>query len=178
MNTATKLDTDCKTCRSHLPDLLLDDAYSATHPELTRHIAACAACRTELNELRSTFALLDEFAAPEPSPYFDSKLHARLREAVVAEPEGLWERMRSFLLFSTGRSFQPAIATALALVLLVGGSGTFLQLRNISGTSGAAASSATVNDLKVLDNNAQAEQQMGQLLDQSGSEDEDMPPAS
>jgi hypothetical protein len=178
MNTETKLDTNCKTCRSHLPDLLLDDAYTASHPELTQHIASCATCRTELAELRSTFAMLDEFAAPEPSPYFDSKLHARLREAVASEPEGFWERMRSFLLFSTGRSFQPAVTSALALVLLVGGSGTFLQLHNLHGAAQDTASSATVNDLKVLDNNAQAEQQMDQLLDQSGSEDEDTPPAS
>jgi len=179
MNTAMKLDTDCKACRSHLPDLLLDEAYTASHPELARHLASCAECRTELTELRSTFALLDEFAAPEPSPYFDSKLHARLREAVASEPEGLWERMRSFLLFSTGRSFQPAVATTLALVLLIGGSGTFLQLRNPHGNPAeAAVPSATVNDFNVLDNNAQAEQQMGQLLDQSGSEDEDTPPAS
>lgn len=179
MNTETKLETACKTCQSHLPDLLLDDAYAASHPEFIQHLASCTACSTELSELRSTFALLDEFAAPEPSPYFDSRLHARLRETVASEPESLWERMRSYLLFSTGRSFQPLMASALALVLLVGGSGTFLQLHNInSAAANAPVSSATVNDLKVLDNNAQAEQQMGQLLDQSGSEDEDTPPAS
>jgi len=172
-----KLDTDCKSCRSHLADLLLDDAYTASHPELAQHLAACAGCRTELNELRSTFALLDEFAAPEPSSFFDTRMHARLREAVAAEPESLWERMRSFLLFSTGRSFQPAVACALALVLLVGGSGTFLQLHNLQSQANTA-SSATVNDLKVLDNNAQEEQQLNQLLDTSGSADEDTPPAS
>jgi predicted anti-sigma-YlaC factor YlaD len=178
MNTAMKLDTDCKSCRSHLADLLLDDAYTASHPELEQHLASCSDCHTELNELRSTFALLDEYAAPEPSPFFDTRLHARLREAVAAEPESLWERMRSFLLFSTGRSFQPAVACALALVLLVGGSGTFLQLHNLQQKPANTAASATINDLKVLDNNAQEEQQMNQLLDTSGSADEDTPPAS
>jgi len=173
-----KLDTDCKSCRSHLADLLLDGAYTASHPELDQHLAACAACRTELNELRSTFALLDEYAAPEPSAFFDTRLHARLREAVAAEPESLWERMRSFLLFSTGRAFQPAVACALAVILLAGSSGTFLELHNMQNISTSAVSSATVDDLKVLDNNAQAEQQMNQLLDTSGSEDEDTPPAS
>jgi len=178
MNTAMKLDTDCKSCRSHLADLLLDDTYIASHPALEQHLAACSSCRTELNELRSTFALLDEYAAPEPSPFFDTRLQARLREAVAAEPESLWERMRSFLLFSTGRSFQPAVACALVLVLAVGGSGTFLQLRNMQQSPANTASSATVNDLKVLDNNAQEEQQMNQLLDTSGSADEDTPPTS
>ena len=171
--------TDCKTCRSHLPDLLLDQDYAASHPELAGHLDTCSDCLTELNELRSTFALLDEFTAPEPSPYFDSKLYARLREAQASEPESFWERMRSFLLFSTGRTFQPAVASALVLVLLIGGGGTFLGVHGLhTANSTTATSSAAVNDLKVLDNNSQAEQQMGQLLDESGSEDEDTPPAS
>jgi hypothetical protein len=178
MNTAMKHDTDCKSCQSHLADLLLDDAYTASHPELAQHLASCAGCRTELNDLRSTFNLLDEFTAPEPSAFFDTRMHARLREAVAAQPENLWERMRSFLLFSTGRAFQPAVACALALVLVIGGGGTFLQLQNTPHTTAHATSSATVNDLKGLDNNIQEEQQLDQLLDTSGSADEDTPPAS
>jgi hypothetical protein len=183
MNTEMKLDTDCKTCRSHMADLLLDANYAASHAELSSHLATCTDCRTELNELHATFALLDEYAAPEPSPYFDSKLHARLREVQTEVPEGLWSRMRSFLLFSTGRSFQPAVATALALVLVAGGGGTFWQLRYANNNAAspminASNTSAAVNDLTVLDNNAQAEQQMGQLLDQSGSEDDDTPPTT
>jgi hypothetical protein len=39
------------------------------------------------------------------------------------------------------------------------------------------APSATVNDLKILDNNSQALQQMDQLLDSSG-DDSSAPPAS
>jgi len=172
--------TDCKTCQAHLPDLLLDEGYAAAHPDLAEHLNACTGCSTELNELRATFALLDEFAAPAPSPYFDTRLHARLREAQQAQPEGFWERIRSFVAFSTGRSFQPAMAGALALVLVVGGGSTVLQVRggNHPAIPVNSASSATVNDLKVLDNNDQAEQQMGQLLDESGSEDGDTPPTS
>jgi anti-sigma factor RsiW len=162
--------TNCKDCRSHLSDLLLDDAYVAAHPELAGHLAACAACRTELAELRSTFALLDTWEAPEPSPFFDSRLHARLREAVAAEPEGFWERTRSFLLFSTGRQFRPAMTGALAFALLLGG-GTFVTLNQVNHTETAA--SATVNDLKILDNNAQALQQMDQLLDESAPNTDD-----
>jgi len=178
MNIELKTQTDCKTCRTHLPDLLLDDAYAASNPKIAAHLKACTVCRTELNELRATFDLLDEFAAPEPSPYFDTRLHARLREAQNAGPESFWERTRSFLLFSTGRAFQPMMASALALVLLVGGGTAFLPGPWHSGPGTAHASSATVDDLKVLDNNAQAEQQMNQLLDTSGSEDDDTPPTS
>jgi anti-sigma factor RsiW len=159
--------TNCKDCRSHLPDLLLDDAYITTHPEFKEHLAACNACRTELAELRSTFALLGEWKAPEVSPYFDSRLHARLREAAAAPPEGLWERTRSFLLFSTGRQFRPALAGALAFVMLIGGGGTFANFYHAANSMPPVADSATVNDLKIMDNNIQAEQQMNQLLDDS-----------
>jgi anti-sigma factor RsiW len=170
---------DCKTCQSHLADLLLDEGYAASHLELAAHLDSCTGCRTELSELRATFALLDEFAAPEPSAFFDTRLHARLREAQAAEPEPFWERVRSFILFSTGRRFQPIVAGSLALALAVGGGTTFLQTRNIqSGSPTAVTASATVDDLKVLDNNVQAEQQMDQLLDESGSADGDGPPTT
>jgi len=164
--------TNCKDCRSKLADLLLDDAYITTHPELKEHLAACAACRAELAELRSTFALLDEWKAPEISPYFDSRLQARLREAASAPPEGFWERTRSFFLFSTGRQLRPALAGALAFVMLIGG-GTFANFYRGASTMPPAADSATVNDLKIMDNNVQAEQQLNQLLDDSTSSTDD-----
>lgn len=163
--------TDCTTCRSYMPDLLLDENFVAARPSLAAHLAACAECRGELVELRSTLALLDEFHAPEPSTYFDSKLHARLREAIAAEPEGFFERVRSFLLFSTGRQLRPALAMSLAFMLLIGG-GTFAGIRQQHANDGAPTTSATVNDLKILDNNAQALQQMDQLLDEGSSSDD------
>ncbi len=167
--------TDCKTCRTHMPDLLLDETFLATHPEMSAHLATCTACAAELNELRSTFALLDTWTAPEPSAYFDSKLHARLREAEAEQPEGFWERTRSFLLFSTGRGLRPALAGSLAFAMLIGGGSFGLYLQHQSASSQA---SATVNDLQILDNNAQAVQQMNQLLDDSGSDDNATPPTT
>jgi hypothetical protein len=133
-------------------------------------MAACDACRNELNELRATFAVLDTWTAPEPSPFFDSKLKARLREAQAAEPEGFWERAKSWMLFSTGRSFRPAMAGALAAVMIAVGGGTFISLRPAPEAAPVAASAA-VNDLRILDNNDQAMQTMDQLLDNSGSDD-------
>ena len=172
MSTTTS-NTDCKTCQAHMADLLLEPGYLAAHPEFQAHMDGCTSCRTELAELHSTMALLDEYTAPEPSPYFDTRLHARLREAQEAAPEGLWERMRSYLTFSTGRSFRPAVTAALALTLIAGGAG-YVGVVGLPG-GGPAQASNTVNDLKVLDNNDTAEQQMGQLLDQSGAEDDDSP---
>lgn len=153
---------NCKTCQTHLPDLLLEDGYEAAHPELAAHLANCEGCATELAELRSTMDVMDAWTAPEPSPYFDSRLRARVREAAAAQPEGLLERMRAFFTFSTGWHLRSAMAGVLMLVLLIGG-GSFAGFEIANRPKPQA--SPTVNDLKILDNNAQAYQQMDQLLD-------------
>ncbi len=162
----------CNDCRSHLADFLLDPA--AVPAGVQEHASGCAACSAELAELRSTFAALDAWTAPEPSPFFDTRLHARLREAQAAAPEGFIERVRSFLLFSTGRHLRPALAGALALVMVVSG-GSFVGIHGLHG--GPAPASAAVNDLKILDNNAVALQQMDQLLDDA-NDDQDTPPTT
>ena len=72
--------------------------------------------------------------------------------------------MRARLLFNTGRQFRPALAGALALVLLIGG-GT---VANVSGIHfGKVPASATVNDLQILEKNDQAFQTMDILEDVS-----------
>lgn len=167
---------NCKTCRTHLPDLLLDDSYAEAHSEIAGHLASCEACAKELAELRATYALLDVWTAPEPSTYFDSRLRARVREAADAQPEGLFERMYAFLRFSTGLQFRSALAGALMLVLLIGG-GTFAGFYEHSAHN-TPQPSATVNDLKILDNNAQALQQMDQLLDPNANADPGDPPTT
>jgi len=161
---------DCGTCRKHLPELLLDDAYAAEQPEFAEHMLGCEGCAAELAELRATFALLDGWTAPEPTPYFDAKVQVRLREELAAAPEGLWERMRSFVLFSTGRGLRPMMAGALALVMLASGGGVLIGLHQ--GPAPAAATSPTVNDLRILDRNAQALQQMDQLLSEPAAGDD------
>ena len=165
----------CHDCQSALPDLLLDPA-SPSNAAARAHLDTCAACREEFNSLEATFALLDLWQAPEPSPYFDQKLAVRLREEQATAPAGWFERMRARLLFNTGRQFRPALAGALALVLLVGG-GTFA---GITGShSSKVEASATVEDLQILDKNDQALQTMDQLLqDDSSTEDANTPPSS
>ena len=163
---------NCKETRERFPDVLLDPA--AVPASVEAHVADCSDCRKELASLIATFAALDAWTAPEPSPYFDTRLRARVREAQAAAPEGFFERMRSFLLFSTGRQLRPAVAGALALVLVVSG-GSYLSLNGVP-TFHNGQPSATVNDLNLLDNNAQALQQMDQLLDDN--EDQETPPTS
>ena len=164
--------TTCKDCQERLPDLLLD---AASVPEaISAHASNCPSCNDDLASLLATFAALDDWTVPEPSAFFDVRLQARVREAQAAAPEGFIERARSFLLFSTGRHLRPALAGALALALIASG-GSFVGLHGFHWTQSNQAS-ATVNDLRVLDNNAQALQQMDQLLDDSN--DEQDPPTT
>jgi hypothetical protein len=174
---------NCKACQSALPDLLFEpvDAQSAVEKvqlsEARAHLAGCAVCAQELSSLEATFALLDAWKAPEVSPYFDQKMAVRLREEQAAPAAGWFERLKDRLLLNTGRQFRPAMAGALALVLIVGG-GSF----GISSFPHAHSvqASATVNDLQILDKNEQALQQMDQLLqdDATDSSNSAAPPQS
>ena len=161
---------NCHTCQAELPELLLDPAIDshAVHA----HLAACPDCQKEFASLKATFALLDAWQAPEPSLYFDQKLAVRMREELANPPEGFFERMRSRLLFNTGRQFRPALVGTMALLILLSG-GTFAGLSTLPDHHAAKVqASATVDDLQILDKNDQAIQQMDQLL----QEDTDEPP--
>jgi hypothetical protein len=93
------------TCEE-VHEFLLDAAQSPV-AAIGEHLRACASCAKELESIQKTMALLDEWHAPEPSPYFDSRLRARLREATVA-PRGWLVWLRA-----------PAIAFALAILMVV-----------------------------------------------------------
>jgi hypothetical protein len=164
----------CRDCQSALPDLLLDPA-APSNAAARVHIDSCADCRRELESLQATMTLLDAWEAPDPSPYFDQKLAVLLREEHAKAPAGWLERLRSRLLFNTGRQFRPALAGALALILLIGG-GTVANLSG--GHSGKVEASAAVTDLQVLDKNDQALQTMDQLLQEDNSNDESPVPLS
>ncbi len=164
----------CHDCKSALPDLLLDPA-APSNAAAREHISSCAECRREFESLQATMALLDEWQAPEPSPYFDQKLAVLLREEQTKAPAGWLERLRARLLFNTGRQFRPALAGAMALALLIGG-GAFANLSGIYAGNGEP--SAAVTDLQVLDKNDQALQTMDLLLQDETSDDAPVMPLS
>jgi hypothetical protein len=165
---------NCKDCQTVLLDLLLEPGAPAS-PDVRSHIESCAECRQEFKSLEATFAVLDAWKVPEPSPYFDQKLAVRLREEQALQPAGWFERLKSRLLFNTGRQFRPALAGALALVLVVGG-GTFADVSGFLNSKPQA--SATVQDLQILDKNDQALQTMDQLLQDVRTADDTSPPSS
>jgi len=158
---------NCKACQAALPDLLLDPAAPG-NAAARAHIATCTGCARELAAFEATLSLLDAWETPEISPYFDQKLAVRLREAQASPAPGWFESIRTRLLLNTGRQFRPALATAMALLLIAGG-----------GTVGLTAFqrpqpvrvSAAVVDLQVLDKNEQVLQQVDQLLQDAAPAD-------
>jgi hypothetical protein len=167
----------CYDCQTALPELLLDPA-APSNAAAREHLKSCLACNQEFQSLEATFDLLDTWQAPEPSLYFDQKLAVRLREEQALPAAGWFERMRSRLLFNTGRQFRPAVAGALAVAFLVAG-GTFADLSGFPHPAKTQIS-ATVNDLQILDKNDQALQTMSLLLQDDGSSNDNLtlPPSS
>jgi len=102
----------CKEIQELLPDLAA--GMVAPTPEVERHIRSCAACSAQLSDFQKTMALLDEWQAPEPSPYFDTRLEARLREEMARPPA------RSFSWLKFGwLKMRPAWAMSAVAVLFV-----------------------------------------------------------
>ena len=166
-STAMNTKTDCKAIKTSLADLLLDP--TAALPAAHQHVAACADCTKELDGLRATMLAMDSWEAPEPSPYFDTRLQAQLREEKANSPAGFLERMRARLMYGSSVHLRPMAAAALALLLMVGG-GTAVWVEH-DVPHPAPQESATVHDLQLLDGNAQVYQQMNSLdadLDDSG----------
>ena len=121
---------NCTGMESKLADLLLDpDAVPA---KVRAHVEQCERCRGELAELQATMSLLDAWEAPEPSPYFLTRLDARMREERQAAPEGWFARLRDRFAYGPAMHVRPLAAMALTVMLLVGG-GAYLGVT--TGTS-------------------------------------------
>jgi len=148
---------NCTGMESRLADLLLDP--EKVPAKVQAHVDGCDHCRAELAELRATMALLDTWESPEPSPYFLTRLDARMREERQAEPEGWLARLRDRLTFGPSMHVRPLAAIAMAVALLVGG-GAYLGINDMDQTAGQPVQAAVVNDLQTLDNNAQLLDQM------------------
>jgi hypothetical protein len=130
---------NCNEVRENLIELLSEGPGD---PAVAAHVRECSACAGELKSLRSTMALMDEWKAPEPSPYFLTRLQAHVREEQQKAPQGWMAWLR-----------RPALAVSLAAVLAAGG--VLMRLSNFTHRepSGQPTVSAAVNDLESLDKN-------------------------
>lgn len=105
---------------SHLtPDTFIDLVDGTVAEREVVHLAECAECREQLDELRAAWALAVDVDVPEPSPWFWDQLSARVREAVAAEPRGGWAWLRPWSWPAAGFATTALVVLA-AFVLLRG----------------------------------------------------------
>ncbi len=147
----------CRKIESNVADLLF--APDSVPASVKAHVQECPDCSRELAEMQATMNLMNAWEAPEPSPYFDTRLHAMLREERAAAPAGIFERIRARLLFGSNLHLRPIAATALTVMLAIGGA----TYAGFVGSRHAPQTSATVGDLQSLDKNQQVFQQLDSL---------------
>jgi predicted anti-sigma-YlaC factor YlaD len=130
---------NCNEIRERMPGMAA--GLTDITAEEGKHLASCEACTGKLQEFRQTMALLDEWQTPEPSPYFDVRLQARLREE-MARPQANW--LQWFR--------RPILAAALTLLMGIGVGLFFARGRGIYGPA---------NDDRVAENELQQQFQPG-----------------
>ena len=134
----------CNETRELMPDLAA--GLAAMTPEVKAHLESCAECAGKLEAFRQTMSLLDEWQAPEPSPYFDVRLRARLREESAKQSAGWMGWLR-----------KPVLAASLALVMVVGVSLVRMNSgergNNTTSSAVAAEPGTAVGDLQALEKN-------------------------
>jgi anti-sigma-K factor RskA len=157
----------CHEIRELFPDIITSAGIADSTPEtpqpqteVEKHIASCAACAAHLRELRETMALLDEWQAPEPSPYFDARVRARLseeRRKEMARPAAGWLSWLNWLQRPAWAMSLAAVLFAGALAVGIGGKSYFYQTEAIATTPpslGLPVEPGTaVGDLQALDRN-------------------------
>ena len=137
----------CDQIRERMPEVAA--GFSEPTLDESKHLESCGACAEQLKAMRSTMAVLDEWKVPEPSPYFDVRLQARLREE-IAKPQAGW--LQWFR--------RPVLAAALTVMLGVGvglfftqNSGIINHGRDATTIAEPVAPGSAVSDLQTLDKN-------------------------
>jgi anti-sigma factor RsiW len=136
-----------------MQELMPDVAMGAETPslEMKSHLEACGKCAETLESMRATMALLDEWNVPEPSPYFDTKMQALLREEKEKAPAGV---------FASGLSWfrRPVFGIASVAVLAFGvafvNGDRFPTLRSQTNQQSSVQRGTAVADLEALDKNS------------------------
>jgi hypothetical protein len=137
----------CERIREVMPDLA--SGWMEGTPEMSAHLADCGVCAAKMEEFRRTMALLDEWKAPEPSPYFDVRLRARLREE-IAKPQAGWRTWFR----------RPVLAAALTVLMGIGvglfftkGSGIYPVNPIVADSQVQSDPGTAVGDLQALEKN-------------------------
>ena len=97
----------CKELQAEMLDLVTGTPLS---PGAEAHLRTCQKCTAELAEMRQTMAMLDQWEAPaDTSPYFMTRLHARMREQDTQPAPSVWAWLR-----------RPALALSMAVLMVLG----------------------------------------------------------
>jgi hypothetical protein len=137
---------NCNEIHERMPDVAA--GFSELTADETKHLESCGACTEQMKAMRATMTLLDEWKTPEPSPYFDMRLQARLREE-IARPQSGW--------LSWFR--RPVLAAALTVLMGVGVGLFFTHTSGIynpsmdDSISVVSEPGSAVSDLETLDSN-------------------------
>ena len=156
----------CEQLRQEFMEAVLSGMQSVS-PETQEHLSTCPACAGELASLQQTMSLLDEWQAPEPNPYFMTRLQARVREESLA-PRQTW----------LAWFHRPVLAAAAAVLIAVGVGlielspfqNTSTVATNEQGVAAKTAPGTAVNDLQYLDKNADLFADFDALDGQSSTE--------
>jgi anti-sigma factor RsiW len=155
----------CANIREQFMEVVLSGPETASR-EVQEHLRTCGACAQELVSFQLTMALLDEWQVPEPSPYFGSRLRARVREEASVQPAGWLAWLR-----------RPVVAAA--AMVLVGVGVSLLEVGNFRDHSTMASNDSVVrtnapgtavSDLQYLDKNADLFSEFDALDGQSSTE--------
>jgi hypothetical protein len=131
---------------------------NSASPELSAHLSVCTECAKLLSALEKTMSAMDEWTAPEVSPYFNTRLQARLAEIKREEalaPVGIlaWLRKPAFGLPVWQQMVAGAFAVALAIGASLYGGPTVSPNLTTTPKAPVAEVSAAVNDLQKLEKN-------------------------
>lgn len=137
---------NCNEIRDRMPDVAA--GMSELTSDESKHLESCMKCAEQWKSMRATMALLDEWQTPEPSPYFDVRLQARLREE-MAKPQAGWAYWFR----------RPVLAAALTVLMGVGVGLLFTRSSGIyapateSSISDNFEPGSAVSDLQSLEKN-------------------------
>lgn len=141
----------CEKLRQEFEEAVLGGIESVS-PEMQGHLRGCKACAAELAAFQRTMGLLDEWQTPEPSPYFSTRLQARVREEALAPGRDWFAWLR-----------RPVLAAAAAVLIAVGvgllelnpfGHDSNTLATKDSGIVRISTPGTAVSDLQYLDKNA------------------------
>ena len=106
----------CRTVQRKLSAFLDGEVPEKMTSQITEHLSGCPACREEAASLSAVWKGLEEMREIDPSPYFWTRLNARIAQAERRRfsPDRVWRMLSRTLVPVTG-------VTAAVIGLWIGG---------------------------------------------------------